>query len=660
MIVNSNETKAVLTGNMEVTRGSISLNKETFGLIIKGIYEDKVLASCREPIFNAVDSHVESGRGDVPIIIHSPTDLEPYFFVQDVGLGMSEEMVRNTFMNLGESTKRNSNALVGNKGVGSKAPFSMVDTFDVISVHNGVESTYLLFLDQGIPNVTKIRERKTEEHNGVKVQFHVKKEHVLKYRTAIASCLRYAKFPFTVTDPMTSKMLEGDKVEAQYHYEKDGWKMTILKGYTSSDESRVVMGHQPYRSKFLETLTDYPAICVEIPIGDCNINPGREWTIEGHDDGGFQDRLEAFVKEGIRLRGAEVVAELETAKTSAEAREMMKNSGVFGHIFGKNFMWDRWEETGLGDLGDCEIFAGGLNKGRIGYARYGKSEFLRGVYLVFNDGDGKYNRNKCNYLSEITGRNVFYCRNTDLVEEFKEAAHHPFFADTVKLLSELPRRPAKKGETKTHYEPGYWVKKLEKDGYFRRERITKAEFKKIKHCIPYEGDIQRGSCWLGQLSNIYQQNYDRVRAALQIPEGEDLYLVSESRLLWTNPDCQYVTEKNVEHLLKEDAWKFLLTRAANETSYDSLYRQLGKIIPMQDFGNYRPHFHKWEGNTAWKHSELNHRAKILIANRVKCGKAYIARLEKKYPLLKHVGLKYWDTPAMIEYRELIDTKNNIK
>lgn len=46
MIVNSNETKAVLTGNMEVTRGSISLNKETFGLIIKGIYEDKVLASC--------------------------------------------------------------------------------------------------------------------------------------------------------------------------------------------------------------------------------------------------------------------------------------------------------------------------------------------------------------------------------------------------------------------------------------------------------------------------------------------------------------------------------------------------------------------------------------------------------------------------------------
>ena len=75
MIVNSNETKAVLTGNMEVTRGSISLNKETFGLIIKGIYEDKVLASCREPIFNAVDSHVESGRGDVPIIIHSPTEL---------------------------------------------------------------------------------------------------------------------------------------------------------------------------------------------------------------------------------------------------------------------------------------------------------------------------------------------------------------------------------------------------------------------------------------------------------------------------------------------------------------------------------------------------------------------------------------------------------
>lgn len=73
MIIKSDHKEATILGKSEVTTGTIALNAETFGLIIKGIYKDPLLASCREPIFNAVDAHVEAGRKDVPIKIHTPT-----------------------------------------------------------------------------------------------------------------------------------------------------------------------------------------------------------------------------------------------------------------------------------------------------------------------------------------------------------------------------------------------------------------------------------------------------------------------------------------------------------------------------------------------------------------------------------------------------------
>lgn len=657
MIVKDSNSKAVLTGDLEVSEGTISLNKETFGLIIKGIYDDKVLASCREPIFNAVDAHIEANKKDVPIIIHPPTDLDPVFFVQDYGVGMPENFVRKTFMNLGESTKRNTNELVGNKGVGSKASFSMVDSFDVISTYNGIKSTYLVFLDNGIPKVTKLKEESTDESNGVRVQFHVDKKYVSDYRTAIVSCLRYAKFPFILTDPLTQLTLDGDKSDAQYTFEENGWKMNILMGYTSAEESRVVMGHQPYRSKYLESLDKFPAICVEIPIGDCNINPGREWTIEGQDDGGFGERLTDFVQKGISLRGAEVVKLLESTSTAEEAREVIRDCGVFGKIYGRTFLKEKFDKSFFGgNFGDCEVFGGGLNKGRIAYSTYRDQEFYAGSLLVFNDANSKYNRNKCNYLSEQTGKNVYFVRDSDYAELFKDVAQDPFFSGTVRMLSELPRRPSGKGSSTTRYEAGYWVKKLEKDGYFRRERILKSEFKKIKYCIPYEGDIQRGDCWLGQVGNLYQQNYDNIRSALGIPDGEDLYLVSETRLLWTHENCKYFTESSVSSLLEEDAWKFLLNRAANEGPYAVLKSKLSSIVKLQDFGEYAPHFHKWEGNTYWKYKHLNKRAQTIITNRIKCANAYIKKLESRYPLLQFIELKHWEKPAMIEYRNMMDSK----
>lgn len=131
MIINREKPKAEISTNVRAITGTIAMNAEMFALVIKGIYEDEILAAVREPLFNAVDAHVMNGNQHLALEIHSPTDLEPYYSVRDFGPGMAPEMVETTFMTLGDSTKRDRNDQVGAKGVGSKAPLATTDMFTV-------------------------------------------------------------------------------------------------------------------------------------------------------------------------------------------------------------------------------------------------------------------------------------------------------------------------------------------------------------------------------------------------------------------------------------------------------------------------------------------------------------------------------------------------
>ncbi|AKJ73517.1 hypothetical protein SP40_76 [Salmonella phage 40] len=168
MIIQRAEEKVQVTGSVQRYQAGIAINAETFSILIDGIYNDKVLAAVREPLFNAVDSHTEAGCRDKPIIIHSPTDLEPWYSVRDGGLGMDFDMVTQTFMMLGSSTKRESNELIGAKGIGSKAPFTVTDMFTVTSVKNGMKTVYSVHKNEGIPEVVPLHESKTTEEMALK------------------------------------------------------------------------------------------------------------------------------------------------------------------------------------------------------------------------------------------------------------------------------------------------------------------------------------------------------------------------------------------------------------------------------------------------------------------------------------------------------------
>ena len=53
------------------------------------LYSDPVLAVVREYICNGTDAHVECGKKDLPVRVHAPTELEPYFSVRDFGKGIT-------------------------------------------------------------------------------------------------------------------------------------------------------------------------------------------------------------------------------------------------------------------------------------------------------------------------------------------------------------------------------------------------------------------------------------------------------------------------------------------------------------------------------------------------------------------------------------------
>jgi len=117
----------------------IVFNAKMAKILSDGLYSDKIQSIIRELSCNAVDSHVEAGKGDEPIEVHLPTVFEPVFYVRDFGVGLDHEQVIKIYTVYGASTKTNSNEFIGQLGLGSKSPFSYVDAFDVTARKEGVK-----------------------------------------------------------------------------------------------------------------------------------------------------------------------------------------------------------------------------------------------------------------------------------------------------------------------------------------------------------------------------------------------------------------------------------------------------------------------------------------------------------------------------------------
>lgn len=169
-------THAVL-GKQESIEMGVSDSAALMHIFSTTLYTYPMLATMREIICNGWDGHITSGRTDTPLQI---TVSDEQIVIRDFGPGIPHEKIGPIYGVFGNSTKREDGSVTGGFGLGSKAPFSYTDNFEVVSHHAGVKSVYRVSKSSmergGKPSIDTMVQVPTEE-SGIRVTIPVKSRH---------------------------------------------------------------------------------------------------------------------------------------------------------------------------------------------------------------------------------------------------------------------------------------------------------------------------------------------------------------------------------------------------------------------------------------------------------------------------------------------------
>ena len=196
----------------------IKVTSKAFKILSDGLYSNKILAVVRELSCNAIDSHVAAGNPE-PIKIHLPTTIEPWFSVEDDGVGLSHEDIMSLYTTYFDSSKDGTNDAIGAFGVGSKSPFAYANSFTVTSRFNGEERIYTAFInDNGTPSIALLSQSKTDKGNGLSVKIGVNKKDFDEFaREVQRACSRFNPIP---------TILNGNPIKpVKYIMRGKGWRI---------------------------------------------------------------------------------------------------------------------------------------------------------------------------------------------------------------------------------------------------------------------------------------------------------------------------------------------------------------------------------------------------------------------------------------------------
>lgn len=166
-------THAVL-GKQDSIEMGVSDSAALMHIFSTTLYTYPMLATVREIICNGWDGHITSSRTDTPLQI---TVAEDKIVIRDFGPGIPHAKIGPIYGVFGNSTKREDGAVTGGFGLGSKAPFSYTDNFEVVSNHDGLKSVYRVSKSSmergGKPSIDTMVQVPTEE-TGIRVTIPLK------------------------------------------------------------------------------------------------------------------------------------------------------------------------------------------------------------------------------------------------------------------------------------------------------------------------------------------------------------------------------------------------------------------------------------------------------------------------------------------------------
>jgi hypothetical protein len=278
IIKNKVENEAILSNVGEVGEFRIRNSAKAFSILSSGLYANKIRAIIREYSCNAVDSHVEANKHDVPFDVHLPSTLEPWFSVRDYGVGLDEDQVRNIFTTYFDSSKTTTDELIGGLGLGSKSAFSYSDNFTIVAVKNGIKRVFTAFInDQGVPSIAPMGQEQSNEPTGVEIRFAVEDSYDFrKFAEEAKHVYKHFKLRPVVSGVSDFKFIDPEYTDTN-----------IIPGvhtsFRSSYNSVAIMGNIEYpidvpRNADLAGLSHLLdcGLVIEFGIGELDIQASRE------------------------------------------------------------------------------------------------------------------------------------------------------------------------------------------------------------------------------------------------------------------------------------------------------------------------------------------------------------------------------------------------
>ena len=280
MIITDEKQQVLVAGAQSVDAFTIKASAKAFQILSSNLYSNPLGSMIRELSTNAYDAHVMVGKADEPFHLTLPNSLEPSFKIRDFGPGLSHNDIMNIYTTFFESTKTNSNDVVGCLGLGSKSPFGVSDSFTVTSFFQGEKTIYSAFLNEDrIPSIALFHKEPTDEPNGLEIEVAINADDFRVFNREVNGQLKYFK-----TKPLVFGNSNFEwNVDEEYLYSGSNWKM--VKGGGSP---RVVQGQIQYpinvrnMGKEFDDAPDVvrellnKSVLFEVNIGDVNIAPSRE------------------------------------------------------------------------------------------------------------------------------------------------------------------------------------------------------------------------------------------------------------------------------------------------------------------------------------------------------------------------------------------------
>lgn len=292
MILNSQERNVDNTFQSESNDFQIKASAKAFKILSDGLYSNKIRAVIRELSCNAFDGHVMANKTDEPFEVHLPNALEPHFSVKDFGIGMSHDEVMKLYSTYFESTKTNSNDVIGALGLGSKSPFSYTDSFTVISTKDGQTGTYMCYINEAmIPKVQVLNNEETDFPNGVEVSFSVKSQDFNEFKREAENVFRPFEIKpsilgipdfdceiYDVEDTIGEiQIIRGHRwgskkwiaTQGNIEYPLDVSKLTNIDYDLATDEEKANV-------KIIEAIYNHMNLVIPFQIGELDISASRE------------------------------------------------------------------------------------------------------------------------------------------------------------------------------------------------------------------------------------------------------------------------------------------------------------------------------------------------------------------------------------------------